>query len=595
AVAACFRLPALVIGIALLPQGAALAANLDWIEPGTGDWAVGANWSLGSIPGSADDVSVSNGGTTVIDGGTRQANFIRIGKGAGQEGTVVVDGNAQVTVSSETNVGSSGKGTLILNSGTVASSWAMRIGESTGSEGRVVVNGGRITNATDNNFVVGRGGKGLLEVNNSGWVSSDWAFIGGEIWRASLVGQGTGTVVLNNTALFDNRAGIVFAAGAASKGSATLNDNSTMTTNNAMYLGYDGQADITVNGGLVNSNTHFYIGTNAGSSGELTVNQGGTVQAGGNFYAGYTGSGKVNVNGGVLQATAAVAIGFFAAGKGEVTVSQGGSFSTNSSLYVGNNGTGKLTLDDGLVHAGGAVWVGSGGSSQGTLILNGGVLETNQLSGNLGSSQVSFNGGTLRALADNPNFISSIGSPIQVGAGGMTVDTNGKAAGITSSLASARADATLIKTGAGSLVIAANNSSFSGNVLVQQGSLNLAYAQTFANAASVTLKQGSTLDTQGTQQTLRQLTGATGSSLLNSSLLQLYTLDATESTFSGIISGTGSLTKNGAGQLNLAGNGSTQGSVFVQQGTLNFVQDGAFTTTGDYRTGNGAVSYLGLN
>jgi hypothetical protein len=39
--------------------------TVSWVNPGSGDWAVGANWSTGSVPGPNDDVVIDQPGATV--------------------------------------------------------------------------------------------------------------------------------------------------------------------------------------------------------------------------------------------------------------------------------------------------------------------------------------------------------------------------------------------------------------------------------------------------------------------------------------------------------------------------------------------------
>ncbi|PVZ78599.1 hypothetical protein C9426_34460, partial [Serratia sp. S1B] len=481
----------LVLGSASLTSGAQAAST--WINPGEGNWSLGSNWDTGNPPGYWDNGSVNNGGTIIIDGNDAYVYTLYIGNATTESGTVIMN-NGLLKSNAEILVGEHGTGTFILNGGLVEAGWEMKIADLTGSVGHVIVNGGQITTAKDNNFVVGRGGTGTLELNNNGRVTTDFALIGGEIWRNGLVAQGTGTVVLNDNSLFDNTSNIALGLGPISSGTVTVNDNSTMTTKAGLYVGYAGYGELTVNGGTVNAVEGVSVGTVAGATGIVN--------------------------------------------------------------------------------------------------LNGGVMTTRQLIGEDGSALVTFNGGTLRALANKSDFIDGFGA-IQVGAGGATIDSNGYNIASNSGFSGAE-NATLIKAGAGTLNINADNSAFLGLLRVDAGILSLSQANTFANAASVQLNNSAIVDTLNTEQQFQQLSGANGTTLLTgNSTITLNNVDGQESTFAGVITGNGVLNKTGNGLITLAGAGSTQGNINVQQGTLALAQNGLFTTTGNYTTQSGATSMIG--
>ena len=83
---------------------------------------------------------------------------------------------------------------------------------------------------------------------------------------------------------------------------------------------------------------------------------------------------------------------------------------------------------------------------------------------------------------------------------------------------------------------------------------------------AVTLSGGSTLDVNGTDQTVASITGDAATSIVNSGLITVG--DATSTEFAGAISGAGFLTKVGAGTLTLSGVSTSTGTTYVQGGTL---------------------------
>ena len=54
-----------------------LLAQVSWINPAGGSWAVGSNWSSGVVPGPSDDVAIDVSGATptiTIDSGNQSIN-----------------------------------------------------------------------------------------------------------------------------------------------------------------------------------------------------------------------------------------------------------------------------------------------------------------------------------------------------------------------------------------------------------------------------------------------------------------------------------------------------------------------------------------
>lgn len=123
----------------------------------------------------------------------------------------------------------------------------------------------------------------------------------------------------------------------------------------------------------------------------------------------------------------------------------------------------------------------------------------------------------------------------------------------------------LTKTGAGILTLGAVNN-YSGATTVSAGTLRAGVAGAFVDAA-YSLGTGTTLDLNNFDQTIASLDGS-GAVTLGSG-----TLTVGSGTFSGAISGTGGLTKTGAGTLTLSSANSYSGFTRVGGGTLSISQD----------------------
>ena len=96
--------------------------------------------------------------------------------------------------------------------------------------------------------------------------------------------------------------------------------------------------------------------------------------------------------------------------------------------------------------------------------LNGGTLRTPSIrvadreSGTNNNAWLTFNGGTLQATADNPDFITLYGGNqnTYIGDGGAIIDTNGHAVGINVNLL-ANGSGGLTKAGPGTLTLSGQN------------------------------------------------------------------------------------------------------------------------------------------
>lgn len=141
----------------------------------------------------------------------------------------------------------------------------------------------------------------------------------------------------------------------------------------------------------------------------------------------------------------------------------------------------------------------------------------------------------------------------------------------------------LTKTGAQTLTLSGANT-YSGGTIVTGGTLALSGAGSLLSTGSIAVTNAN-FDISGisaSSTTVGSLAGAsTGSVNLGSKTLVVG--DSSNTTFSGVISNTGSIVKQGAGTLTLGGNNTYSGTTTISAGTL---QVGASSGTG---TANGMV------
>jgi outer membrane autotransporter protein len=130
----------------------------------------------------------------------------------------------------------------------------------------------------------------------------------------------------------------------------------------------------------------------------------------------------------------------------------------------------------------------------------------------------------------------------------------------------------LIKQGGGTQILA-GTSTYTGTTLVNGGTLQAGATGAFANASAFTVTGSATLDLHGFNQTIGSLAGA-GNVTLGSGTLTTGNDNASTS-FAGVISGAGGLTKIGGGTFFLTGNSTYTGGTTISAGTLQLGNGGA--------------------
>ena len=219
--------------------------------------------------------------------------------------------------------------------------------------------------------------------------------------------------------------------------------------------------------------------------------------------------------------------------------------------------------------------------------MTGGLI--NFLAGGLGTGTITVNGGGLQWAAGNTSDISA--QLAAIGSGGATFDTNGNNVSFATTLAGSGG---LTKAGGGTLTLA--GASYTGATNVNGGTLQAGAANVFASSSAVTVASGATLAFNGFNQTLASLAGA-GSVTMGAGSMTVGGNNAS-TTFSGTISGSGGLTKNGSGALTLSGANTFTGLTTVNAGTLvlNGSLAGAVTVnSGGVLSGTGRLGALVSN
>lgn len=385
-------------------------------------------------------------------------------------------------------------------------------------------------------------------------------------------------------------AGIGYNAG--SVGTATMVTGADWTNAGNLAVGYGGNGTLNVYGGVM-SNVNAFIGLNAGSIGQATVDAGGRWVSSGIMYVAASGSGSLNIDGGEASSTSG-SIGLSSGSTGVATVGNGGIWTNSGDLIVGESGNGTLNVDGGFVTAL-ETYVAETATAKGRINLNGGGLVTGQVLKGAGNGVFTFNGGQLQLTGDQSSLFQGFDSgSVILGAGGGRIETQGFNV-VTAQILSGPGNFT--KSGLGTLELRGANS-YTGATTVVYGSLNVTGSlasttilvrgfgtfqamlqvngNSLANTAAVTLDHAATLLLTGSE-TIGSLTGVPTSRVVQGSSTLITGGNNDSTTFTGEISGTGSLVKQGAGTFTLGGANSYSRSTVVNNGTLEVAAGGSIS------------------
>ena len=429
-----------------------------------------------------------------------------------------------------------------LQSGTVTATLAGAVALNKSTGGTVLLSGANTyTGATNINA-------GTLRLGAAGRIADT---------SATTVAGGA-TFDLNN---FAETVGSIAGAGTITLGSGTLTagGDGTSTT----YSGAIGGT-----GGLTKAGAGVMTLSGANTyTGATTINAGTLRASGGNAIADASQVTLANAAGASLDLTNDEAIGNLSGGG-----ATGGNVTLNgNTLTVNEAGTttfaGVASGSGGLIKQGvGSLTLSGLNSYTGVTAVNAGTLALGANNVLANGTQVVVNGGTL-ALTTRSDTVAGVQllSGSITGTTGVltsTTDFDLQSGTVTGILGGSVA---LNKSTGGTVLLSGANT-YTGATNVNAGTLRLGAASRIADTSAVTVASGAIFDLNNFSETVGSVAGG-GNITLGSATLTTGGNGAS-TTYSGAMSGTGGLTKAGAGVLTLTGANTYTGVTTINAGTL---------------------------
>ncbi len=543
-----FRPILLAVAAAVLGSMAPTTAPAQtWVQNGNANWGSAVNWSPATVPNAVGAAVTFGPGMT----GNRTVTVnIPV-----TLGSVVINGTRTFTIAGTNPL------TFDVASG-VASITSTATVQQTFSAPIVLNDTLSIVNAstaalTFSGVISGSGGLTINGGSQTVNLNGANTYTGATTITNGTVAYGTGSAIPAASA-------VALGDGVGAAGTARLNINQSMTGAQGFAL------TMLSDGLLVQGNNRFVrLGSVAGS-GELRVNA-----AVGNGFE-FTGNADANFSGALTGGTSTNSSNPDASSRVIKSGAATQTLSGNNSAYIG-----RIFVNGGSLRAASATALGtsSAGFNNATFVYGTGSLE---LAGGITTSERFYlngagNGGAgaLRSFSGNNVATGNItlgwsgGSVVASGAaigvdGGSTLTVTGTISGATR----------LTKVGNGTLTLNTAGT-WTGGTTFSAGVLRLGVATGVPTASALTFS-GGTFDLNGFSRTITSLSGS-GGLMLGSAVLTVNQTIA--GAFSGSISGTGRLTKTGAGDLRLVGANTYTGGTTVSAGSL----------TGDSASLQGAI------
>lgn len=585
--------------------------------------------SIGENGNTSGTVTVSGSGTQFrpaqlwiandanVVGQVTIQNGAALVTGATNLGTADATSNGTLTVTSGSSasmgtmqIGQTGTGVFNLNGGSTATSGSVAIGSNSATGNGTANIAGSGTTWTNGGVNLGTVGTGTLTISNGASVTSNRSIgvapvvsIGG---TATVTGTGSQWSIDGSqfASPFDGQVTLGIGSKANTAGSLTVSNGGTVTIRNnatdgrlaevriGVASGSTGTLTVTGANSTMTTPYNISVGSNANTTGNLTVAAGGTLNTG---YAqiGFSGTGSATVTG----AGSVWNISDTPNASNQPQGLQIGSGAASvGSLTIANGGTVNVTATGGLIRLGGQA------GSQGTLNIGADALSPAAAAGTLNATAVVFVTGATSTINFNhtsTNYAFTAGiqgtgpGTVNFLSGTTILSGNNTYTGTTTISAGATAQLGNGSNPGGSGGLVSGNIANDGNLIFNAGGFrtysgvisgNGTVEQRGPTNTTLTLTgnntyTGQTIISSGTLQVgSGGTTGTISDNVLNNSILAFNRSDNVS--YNGVISGSGSLDKSGAGTLTLTGVNTYTGGTSVGPGILRLGGNDRIAATG---------------
>lgn len=384
------------------------------------------NLIIAANANSTGDVSASGGTITI-------ANYLTVGSNA--TGSLTLTNAASVQVTGSASIGLVGNGTLDATDADFHAS-VLYVAEIAGSTSTATVSGGTMTLSGE--LHVGAAGTGTFTLQGGGALNTD-------------------------------KGNMAFASG--STGTIDVLDG-TWTNTQAIFVGVSGKGTLNIGAQGVIHSESGYIAQDA--VGEGTVNfTGGSWFMSNTLAVGVNGTANLTMTGGEISSQWAQ-VGLSGDSFGVVQIDNA-TWTTGQTLTIGAEGNGgQFYASNGANVTAGSIELGGAADVSGLLSVTNSTITTENIIQGGGSGSVSFSGAQLKLLGGSSVIDTLLidgfaADAVVVGAGGLTVDTQGGNAQIPTILSGS---GSFTKTGAGRLRLTAANT-YAGGTNVAGGLLEI--------------------------------------------------------------------------------------------------------------------------
>lgn len=439
----CFFLSSVLPFLAVVAQ----AETKYWISPIGGFWYQGSNWSGGSAPVPANDVTIGNGGSATINGTASSAtvNNLYVGNGGSGSLTITDTANdyARLTTTSAYIGNSGGSGSVSLNRSNA--SWTSSqyfIGYS--STGTVTVAGGANVNSTAaHTTYLGYNAavQGTIEISGAGSSWGNSSYTGSEM-QVGVYGNGLLNVSGGGSAISGN---ITLGKYTGAQGTMTITGvGSSIQSSSLLQIGGAGTGTLNISNGASLQSAQTLVGAQLNSFGSISISGAGSAWLNSSeLRIGEYGEGSLQVSSGGSVTAGRITLGSASSAKGSLNVSGPHSkLETDATFEVGQSGEGTLTISNGGTLSATALSLARNAGSVGSV--------------NIGEYETSTTAGTITATA------------VEFGEGSGTINFNQSDAVVFTAAISGRGK--VEQRGSGTTTLTGTQS-YSGQTLVSSGTL----------------------------------------------------------------------------------------------------------------------------